>query len=488
MESKIIYHMDKADSVLVWFDNYHIFKLVDNGMQNEGSSTQYKSCSYFLEKDKTECIIELRELDPGRFVFANNKLSTTFYHNGFGSVTDWESCYDEVVHKNIFCTLEPNSTLIFTRHQIYNLIEIYNRFIGRDFRDSVHGYWKDNNIKVVYDFCFAEQHDYRCYFDSFLHEQRDYKHLFVIDSPSFDSKENFHFVDFGILKERCVSGLFLPWQRENTTTYFNNKSVLPLVNDIRMDNYPFDHTDEKEYVFSFLTQSPRPHRVYLMNKLIDNNINYGYTSATKASYLNYQKKLFGDMSWYRFPDNGVGIPMNKYFWQGFTKENYSKDWKELENWLVNPLGEEFNSDPEISGFLYMRANYKNREWDKSYLDILFESHGLFNLGFEGGSFCNAEMGILSEKFFIVVGANRFYKLAKEIGINTFLELFGLEGFDEIDNPYKQADEVLKFLLRIDKDTLKEMFISHREVFKENKIKLFNHFHNSSQKVQEFILT
>ena len=31
MESKIIYYMDELDAILVWFDNYHILKIVDNG-------------------------------------------------------------------------------------------------------------------------------------------------------------------------------------------------------------------------------------------------------------------------------------------------------------------------------------------------------------------------------------------------------------------------------------------------------------------------
>ena len=32
MESKIIYYMDELDAILVWFDNYHILKIVDNGV------------------------------------------------------------------------------------------------------------------------------------------------------------------------------------------------------------------------------------------------------------------------------------------------------------------------------------------------------------------------------------------------------------------------------------------------------------------------
>ena len=74
-----------------------------------------------------------------------------------------------------------------------------------------------------------------------------------------------------------------------------------------------------------------------------------------------------------------------------------------------------------------------------------------------------------------------------MGINTFLELFGLEGFDEIDSPYEQADEIIKLLLRIDKNTLKEMFISHKDVFKENKRKLLKHFQDQLKPVQEFVI-
>jgi len=515
MKSIIIYsQMGAYQEVLSFFDDYNLLEVGTSCYPGDYQRVDsYISQKVIIEKDDNKYKIEVRTLDPAWFVRGHilhpelpvdkvNEFSTSFAgnKNNFDGMKDVKTVYDDVVNHNQFLYLEPNSILILNRYALTNFLDITNNF-NTDFKHKLYKNFKDNNIKLVIQGCWGEySNNNNIYntFEWFYSEKKDFKYLGITDNPHLESKEHMVYLEMGeMLTWYDISMDIIKFQNKEadpeTWPIFMKKSIEenPKICDLRMSDYIFDHSDEKEYIFSYLTHHSLPHRINFINKLMDNDITTGYTSLDKNHYLGIQEEFSkrddpvpSDMVYAR------GLNINKYFWRGWTKENYRRDWDEIKDFLSSPwldLDTAFHQTES-----YFKSNLDGREWDKSYIDIFLETYIIQNVGF-GYSIPNhfttekSIIPIICEKFFILVGNNNFYKLAKEIGIDTFLSQFGLEGFDEIDSPYEQSDEIIKFLLRIDKDTLKEMFISHREVFKENKRKFLKHFHNSLKPVQDFIL-
>ena len=425
-------------------------------------------------------------MDSGNFVrgdllhpnLPKNKVNNISFGNDlhFNShhIKNQETIYNDIVYNNYYLSLAPNSILLIDRYDHQEILRISGEF-NSNFKKILYKYFKDNNIKVVFQTAAGEPLNYICNnygdFEWFYeHERRDFEHIIISDCPLHESKDNFMFLDFAYLLEAHKLFYQLGW--ELTRDKIINETVF----NLRNDTYDLKHKDEKEFMFSFLTTNPLPHRMYFLNQIIENEIHTGYISMPfkdleHTHLITKARKERGHLQ-------------NEYFWLKYSKDEYIKNIEKVKDYLTSP---NINGmDIDFPHENYFTKSYENKEYNKSYIDIFFETHIVHNIGYNNFSE-KSILPIYNEKFFILVGSNRFYKLAKEMGINTFLELFGLEGFDEIDSPYEQADEIIKLLLRIDKNTLKEMFISHKDVFKENKRKLFKHFQDQLKPVQEFVI-
>jgi len=101
--------------------------------------------------------------------------------------------------------------------------------------------------------------------------------------------------------------------------------------------------------------------------------------------------------------------------------------------------------------------------------------------------------ILTEKFFIIYGANSFYKMLEELDCYNCLDLFGLDkSYYEIESPYEQGDIITKKLKElIDKINSGQFDINN--FYKENKHKLidtkqkiFAKYADNMKEIQNFI--
>ena len=88
---------------------------------------------------------------------------------------------------------------------------------------------------------------------------------------------------------------------------------------------------------------------------------------------------------------------------------------------------------------------EHKEYKKSYIDVIGETHILFETMYQYFSE-KSYYPILTEKFFIIYGANSFYKMLDELCCYNCLDLFGLDkSYYEIENPYEQGDIITKKL-------------------------------------------
>jgi hypothetical protein len=131
--------------------------------------------------------------------------------------------------------------------------------------------------------------------------------------------------------------------------------------------------------------------------------------------------------------------------------------------------------PDVLGhnfWSHLRHYLEYKEYKKSYIDVIGETHILFDTMFSYFSE-KSYYPILTEKFFIIYGANRFYEMLEELDCYNSLDLFGLDNsYYKIESPYEQGDIITKKLKElIDKINSGEFDMD--KYYKENRHKLID---------------
>ena len=144
---------------------------------------------------------------------------------------------------------------------------------------------------------------------------------------------------------------------------------------------------------------------------------------------------------------------------------------------VTPLNAPF----EFDHLLYY---FKDREYDSSYFDLVGETHCIF--GLKHGFFTEKSIKpILSEKFALIFGSNKVYSEYEKIGIDLFLDDFGLQGI-QTKNELEQIDMIIDFLKNKNRSHIRNIFIEKTEVIKQNKQKLITHYCNIMDNINKLL--
>jgi hypothetical protein len=150
----------------------------------------------------------------------------------------------------------------------------------------------------------------------------------------------------------------------------------------------------------------------------------------------------------------------------FNKEYYQKFLKIIDRINVTKDDHDFL-------FNHLRNYFLNEEYNNSYIDVVGETHAIFNLKY--GFFTEKSLKpILAEKFFMIYGSKKVYEEYKRIGIDLFLDEFELNGIED-KNEFEQIDMIIKSLKKLNQNKLKKLYIEKYKIIKKNKEKLFNHY-------------
>ena len=316
----------------------------------------------------------------------------------------------------------------------------------------------DRNVKVLFNFAFLEANEYEIDAEYFKYDFK-FNHIKLTDYELFKDEKNFYYNSFysifHILAEGQLNKLLFPNGLNGNHQYSIDFYDM-------FNKFNISHSIEKKYLYSNLALKPRFHRVQFLLKAHEQNILSNGLNSINEKYLIEYTKAVKDGQIYTDHTNSHTNNHKKYF----TNEYFNK---------LNLIQNQINVTPLNAPFEFNHSlhYFNDREYDNSYFEIVGETHCIFGLKY--GFFTEKSIKpVLSEKFTLIFGSNKIYKEYAKLGINLFLDEFGLNGIEDKDE-LEQIDMIVNFLKNQNMNDVRNSFIQKSTVLKQNKQKLINHY-------------
>jgi hypothetical protein len=318
----------------------------------------------------------------------------------------------------------------------------------------------DRNTKVLFNFAFLEANEYEIDEKYFRYDFK-FNHIKMTDYELFNGGKNFHYDSFycmyHLMAEGQLTHLLYP-----SSIYGNSEYNIDFYDMFK--NLNISHSISKQYLYCSQALKPRFHRVQFLLKAHENGIlKSGLNNINEKFLLEYSQAV---KEGHIYTDHTKTHTNNhiKYF----TNENFIKLQSIRNEINVTPLNAPF----EFDHLLYY---FKDKEYDTSYFEVVGETHCIFNL--KHGFFTEKSIKpILSEKFALIFGSNKVYSEYEKIGVDLFLDEFGLQGIQD-KNELEQIDIIVDFLKNKNLNNIKNLFIQKSPILKENKHNLIKHYCN-----------
>lgn len=327
----------------------------------------------------------------------------------------------------------------------------------------------DRNTKVLFNFAFLEANEYEIDEKYFTYDFK-FNHIKMTDYELFEGGKNFHYDSFYCMFHLMAEGQFTHLLFPGST--HGNFQYNIDFNDM-FKNFNISHRIIKPFVYSNLALKPRFHRVQFLLKAKESYILKTGLNSINEKFLSEYSQAVNEGHIYTDHTKTHTNNHIKYF----TTENFNKLQSIRNEINVTPLNAPF----EFDHLLYY---FKDKEYDLSYFEVVGETHCIFNL--KHGFFTEKSIKpILSEKFALIFGSNKVYDEYKRIGINLFLEDFGLNGI-ETKNELEQIDMIIDFLKDKNVNNVRNSFIQKTPLLKENKQKLIKHYCNIMNNINQLL--
>jgi hypothetical protein len=379
---------------------------------------------------------------------------------------------DLVKHPNLsIFNPKPNSLIIFDRWWIDRNFTFMKDYLGIDWMNKLFDRWKERNVRVLFNFAFYESLLYETMMYDFITFDFPFKHLKLTDYPLFKDMKDF--------KYDKLYSMFHYISKNFNHLYADNGSMDNInspIDKVR-NNIPCKpHSIKKDYLFQCLQMTPRPHRVYFIEKLIENNLKeYGVVTMNEESYKEYI----------------VSTNSGNFIWDNNCNQNefafYKSEFLSLDKWefLKSEVVTESMGENRFENHTFV---YDDRlEFDRTYIDIYGETHVLYNTMFptftEKGT-----QPIMFEKMFILYGGNEFYRCLEKIGVDPYLdELMLPKDYITIESPYEQVDLIIESLKKLSKVDFSKVVIESKDKILNNKEMLLKYYDKIISEIYNFIL-
>lgn len=361
--------------------------------------------------------------------------------------------------KSLYTNPLEGMTIICDRHLWYRFYLPLLKDYKEQF-DKLERIYVERNVKVFFSFAILEAVNYEDEEEWFLYDFK-FKHIKTSDYELFKNKKNFYYDSFysifHIFTEGQITKYLYPNIKYGSGEYHIDFKKIFL-------NFNINNRLDRPAIYSHTCLKPRYHRIQFLLKadkygLLNNNINNvnkqfieEYKLATETGFI--------------YTD-GTNRHSNNHF-KFFTKEWYNK--------FLNIL-DKITITKEEPNFLYnhMLNYYNGEEYNDSYIDIAGETHIIFDLKY--GFFTEKSIKpIIGEKFVMIYGSKKVYEEYERIGIDLFLDDFGLTGIKD-KTELEQIDIIVESINNLSKKKLKDLYIKNYNTIKDNKQNLFNYYCN-----------
>ena len=413
-------------------------------------------------------IYELHCLFPDAKLLESNRINSNFSTlkiQSAGNVIEINHFVDELFAKmenleNIFNIdsyyINPieNLTIICDRQLWYrfyfpllkNHKELFNK---------LEDLYVEKNVQIFFNFAILEAVNYEDEEEYFLYDFK-FKHIKISDYELFKDNKNFYYDSFYSLYHLLAEPQFKDILYPNGTFEYHMdfKKIIT--------NFNINGSLEKQSIYSHTCLKPRYHRIKFLlaadeNGVLsigENNVNIQFIEEYKHAIE--EEKIFTD---------GTNIHSKNHL-KYFNKELYENFLKIIHKINVTPNDQKFLYD-------HLFNYFNNKEYNKSYIDITGETHCIFDLKY--GFFTEKSIKpVLAEKFVMIYGSKKVYSEYKRIGIDLFLDEFGLNGIEDKDE-LEQIDMIINCLKTLDKQKIKKLYIEKYDIIKSNKQKMFDYY-------------
>jgi hypothetical protein len=363
-----------------------------------------------------------------------------------------------------------DSILIYDRWIFERYIDFIFKQYGISEFDKLIKKYKDRNIKVIFNFAFFEPTEYESLNYFLIKYNYEFDNIKITDYELFKNDN-----DFVFSKSFNLFHIFGDLMSFKINEMFRDKDVKNISN-----LFSIEEIDNAEKIYSHLTLKPRPHRINVINNLYDLNIiDDGYCTINKTMYDEYEGQR----------NRGIVYSTDNSLMQSKWLKDYFKDmdyrgYDYYSNKMPDILGKDFWS--------HLRHYLEHKEYKKSYIDVIGETHILFDTMFPYFSE-KSYYPIITEKFFVIYGANSFYKMLEKLGCYNSLDLFGLdENYYNIDDPYEQGNIISKKLyeligkIKSGEFNIDNYYKENRHKLIDTKQKLFSKYSEDIKSIQNFI--
>jgi hypothetical protein len=338
--------------------------------------------------------------------------------------------------------------------------------------DKLEQIYVERNVQIFFSFAFLEAVNYEDEEEWFLYDFK-FKHIKTSDYELFKDKKNFYYDSFYLMFHLFAEGQMTKYLYPNVKHGYSEYHI-----DFKkiFINFNINNRLNRPAIYSHTCLKPRYHRILFLLEadkygLLTYNINNvnkqfleEYKLATETGYI------------YTDATNRHNQNHLKYF----NKEWYDKFLNIVHKITITKDDHDFLYD-------HMLNYYKGEEYNESYIDVAGETHCIFDL--KHGFFTEKSIKpIMSEKFAMIYGSKKVYEEYKRIGIDLFLDDFGLTGIED-KTELEQIDMIVKALSKIgnNQDKLKNFYIKKYDTIKNNKQKLFEYYCSLINKINVLFL-
>lgn len=382
-----------------------------------------------------------------------------YRENVFGKTPNGVDNIDIFTIDSIYINPPENLTIICDRYLWYRFYFPILKNNKEQF-DKLEQIYVDRNIQIFFSFAFLEAVNYEDEEDWFLYDFK-FKHIKTTDYELFKDKKNFYYDSFYLMFHLFAEGqmtqYLYPNQKHGYCEYHIDFKKI-------FTNFNINNRLKRPALYSHMCLKPRYHRIqFLLEAHKHNVLKFGINNVNKQFIEEYKQTTTDG---YIYTDGTKRHNSNHL--KFFTKEWYDK--------FLNIISE-INITPDNPQILYnhMLNYYKGEEYNESYIDVAGETHCIFDLKY--GFFTEKSIKpIMSEKFAMIYGSKKVYEEYKRIGIDLFLDEFGLNGIED-KNELEQIDMIVKSLNRFtnNMNNIRDLYIKKYDIIKNNKQKLFDYY-------------